>query len=84
MLLTANALEAGASSLALHENKRWQESRLFELRDRLEKRMQEEDIYCEVERARRRLLDAWEDVKLITANDEKEEGGAAGRNAQAY
>lgn len=59
-LLTAEALQDGASSLALHEKKRQLEVRLLELRDRLEERGWDENrIESEVERERGQTLDRW-------------------------
>ena len=59
-LLTAEALQSGQTSLALHEKKRQLEVRLLELRDRLEERgWGDEEIEREIGKERRVTLDRW-------------------------
>ncbi|KAL3791520.1 hypothetical protein HJC23_011551, partial [Cyclotella cryptica] len=76
-LLTAEALQDGASSLALHEKKRQLEVRLLELRDRLEQRgWDDSKIENEVGRERRQTLDRW--AKEEEARKRLSHAGAGG------
>lgn len=77
MLLTEQALQEGATSLALHEKKRRLEGRLLELRDRLEGegRLGDEEIEKEVRWERERVMEGWrvEEERKDRAEREREQ-----------